>query len=200
MGINRLKGLGVHDIQALAVISEEEMKPLCEKYGVEWCFYKNQPLGEKKNFGLSVALQKDFDYLIEIGSDDVLKNEYLNFFPWNLPVMRMSDFLILDSKTKACRRISGKIPKYGTGIAIRKDCLPEKIWHDKATKGLDNSLMMRMAVNGVMQKWFKSEEPLSIDIKSDVNIWKFTPVGKKYPIQKALSGLSEPEIEMIMTC
>jgi hypothetical protein len=198
MGISRLRGLGIHEIEALAIISEDEMKPLCEKYGIEWCFYKNQPLGEKKNYGLSQALKKDFDYLIEVGSDDLLKNDYLTFFPWNLPVMSLSDFLIMDSLTGNCRRISGKVVKFGTGRAIRKDVLPEKIWHDKATKGMDNTVMIRLAINGVIQKWFKSDEPLSIDIKSEVNIWHFSKSqGKKYPTEKALIGLSVGEINAI---
>lgn len=35
-------------IEALAVISEETMIPLCEKYGIRWVFYKNEPVGERK--------------------------------------------------------------------------------------------------------------------------------------------------------
>jgi len=197
MGIARLRGLGIHKIEALAIISEDSMKPLCEKYGIEWCFYKNDPLGEKKNYGLSVALEKDFDYLIEIGSDDVLKNEFLNLYTWDFPVMRLRDFMIMDSVTGNCRLITGKIPKYGTGVAIHKDALPRKIWHDKAQKGLDNALMLRMAINGQVQKWFKSDKPLSLDIKSEVNIWAYNKVGEKYPTELALAGLSTQEIAAI---
>lgn len=198
MGINRLRGAGIHEIEALAIISEDEMKPLCEKYNIHWCFYKNEPLGEKKNFGLKEALKMDFDYLIEMGSDDILKNEYLTFFPWDIPVMSLSDFLIMDSTTGHCRRISGKILKFGTGRAIRKDVLPEKIWHDKAKRGLDNTLMFRMAINGVTQKWFNSVEPLSIDLKSEVNIWSYRRTqGKRYPKEKALQGLSLNELNAI---
>src|SRR6478752_4031551 len=77
MGIDRLRKTGLFPIEAFAVISEESMIPLCEKYNIDYCFYKNEPLGEKKNFGLTEAYKKEWDYLVEIGSDDLLKNEYL---------------------------------------------------------------------------------------------------------------------------
>lgn len=198
MGINRLRESGIHEIEAFAVISEEEMKPLCDRYGIEYCFYKNLPLGEKKNFGVSQLLKKDFDYMVEIGSDDVLKTEFLNLYSWDLPVMKLSDFIILDSETLECRRLSGRIPKYGTGRAFSKEVLTNvKLWPDKSNRGLDSSSMMAIAISGYTQKWFKSEEPLSIDIKSEVNIWGFQKTGKKYPLEKALKGLSEEEIEAI---
>lgn len=199
MGINRLKKVGIHQVSAFAVISEEEMIPLCKKYGIEYCFYKNYPLGEKKNYGLSQAMKIDFDYLVEIGSDDLLKNDFLSLYSWNLPVMKLADFIILDSETLKCKRLSGSIPKYGTGRAIHKDVLKDlKLWPDKANRGLDNSSMMRLAVAGVTQQWFKSEEPLSIDIKSEVNIWSYeSSGGHSYPLEKALRGLSEQEIESI---
>jgi hypothetical protein len=73
LGIQRLRRS--FNVEALAVISEEEMKPLCEKYGVHWVMYKNEPLGEKKNYGLRKAKEFDFEYLMEIGSDDKLSVE-----------------------------------------------------------------------------------------------------------------------------
>lgn len=198
MGIDRLRKLGIHEVSGFAVISEEEMKPLCDRYGIEYCFYKNLPLGEKKNYGVNQLLKKDFDYMVEIGSDDILKNEFLTLYPWNIPVMKLADFIIMDSETLECRRISGKIPKYGTGRAISRNVLETvKLWPEKSNKGLDNSLMMAISIAGYPIKWFKSEEPISIDIKSEVNIWPFSNVGKKYPLEKALLGLSEVEIEAI---
>lgn len=200
MGIKRLQAQGVHEVSALAVISEDEMKPLCEQYGIDYCFYKNHPLGEKKNFGVQQALKKDFDYLVEIGSDDILKNEFLSLYTWGThDVFGLNDFIILNSEDGECRRLSGKNMKYGTGRAIRKECLTVKLWHDKASRGLDNSAMIALAVNGFTTRRFSNEEPLSIDIKSEVNIWGFSGIGKRYPIEKALRGLSVCEIESIQS-
>src|SRR5688572_14122986 len=79
MGIKRLQNysLSFH-VAPFAVISEESMIPLCERYGVEWCMHENLPLGAKKNFGLSQLRDKDFDFMMEIGSDDLILGELLN--------------------------------------------------------------------------------------------------------------------------
>lgn len=199
MGIARLRELGIHEINALAVISEEEMKPLCEKYGIEYCFYKNYPLGEKKNFGITQALKKDFDYLVEIGSDDLLKNEFLNFYRWDKHVMGLNDFIIINSETGACRRLSSHISSFGTGLSIRKDVIEKcgDLWHPDKNRGMDRSVCYTLAKNGFMEHRFSRVEPLSIDIKSDVNISPYSFIGTKYPIEKAFDGLSIQEIEAI---
>ncbi len=80
MGINRLKRSGLYHIDSLVVISEQSMVPLCKKHGIDYVFYKNEPLGEKKNFGLTQAFKKSWDYLIELGSDDLLKNELFEIY------------------------------------------------------------------------------------------------------------------------
>jgi hypothetical protein len=56
------------------------MIPLCQKYGIEFLMYENIPLGKKKNAGLDVVIKKDFDYLIELGSDDIICNELLDYY------------------------------------------------------------------------------------------------------------------------
>lgn len=86
------------------------MIPLCKKYDIDFCFYKNQPLGEKKNYGLSVAMEKSgWDYLIEIGSDDVLKTEILEAYKPlidnSVDFFGIKNFYYLDSETGECRRL-----------------------------------------------------------------------------------------------
>src|SRR5690348_6599448 len=80
VGLNRLKTHPCFDIDILAVISEESMIPLCEKYGVKWVMSENRPLGRKKNNGLQEARKFEFDYLMEIGSDDLVLNELLDWY------------------------------------------------------------------------------------------------------------------------
>jgi hypothetical protein len=103
MGLNRLKKSGKFEVQFLAVISEESMIPLCEKYGVEWVMHENLPLGRKKNFGLREALKRDFDYLVELGSDDLIKDELLELyrphFEKRVSMIGMTSFAFIDSKT-----------------------------------------------------------------------------------------------------
>ncbi len=120
MGINRLKKR--FPLETMAVISEESHIALCNKYGINWTFYKNDPLGEKKNHGLNEAMKLKWDYLIEIGSDDLVKNELIEKY---LPLMGKyemfgtKDSVIINSETGQCNRLKSDTP-YGLGRCISR--------------------------------------------------------------------------------
>jgi hypothetical protein len=200
MGLNRLKKLGKFPMEFFAVISEESMIPLCEKYGVDWCIHKNHPIGEKKNYGVSQSLKKEWDYMIEIGSDDLLKNEFLDVYSWDAPVLGLNDVILINTVTGACKKLSSKISRYGIGRAISRVAIEKcgNIWHESLSRGLDNSSCARLAVNGFGEKRISCPEPVAIGLKSDVNIWPYSATfGGKYPLEKALSGLSSEEVNAL---
>lgn len=204
MGISRLRKKQP-DLQAFAVISEESMIPLCEKYGVDWCMYKNDPLGEKKNYGLTQAMKKEFDYLIEIGSDDLLKDEFLELYPFTHSVYGLRDFAVIDTETGECRRQNDRHAQFGLGRAISKTALEYarcadgmyRLWSDKISHGLDNNSNFFLCKKGFLPKRVSAPEPVAIDLKSAVNLWPFSRVGSEYPIDLALEGLSIDEVQAI---
>lgn len=204
MGLNRLRKIKGYDINVLAVISEEEMIPLCEKYNVNWVMHLNTPLGRKKNFGLKHALKFDWEYLIEIGSDDLLKDEILDLYKPYLgkaPVIGLTSLCFINSEDLACRFYSSR-SGFGAGRAIQRKVIEKMgtLWKDHLTHGLDNSSTFAMARYGFMERRIQAKKPLVIDIKSEVNIWKFKEfLGTDYPLEDALNGLSEEEINAI-TC
>lgn len=202
MGLDRLrKNFGT---KAFAVISEDSMKPLCKKYRVDYCIHENEPLGLKKNFGLQVALKRhSFDYIIEIGSDDLLKNEIMEVYPWEFSFMGLKSFIQMNSVDGACRKWSLKDGGFGVGRAIRRDVLESlineegrlQLWSDNYNKRLDGVSVMRMGMIGAGQRSFESLEPVAIDVKSDQNIWPFdSKSGEPYDFAKAISGLSYQEV------
>lgn len=202
MGICRLRKLGMFPIQAFAVISEESMIPLCEKYDIRWKMYKNEPLGEKKNFGISEALKLDWDYLIEIGSDDVLKDEYLEAIK---PELGKRDFfginhvIYINSEDGACRRFATR-HSFGMGRVMSRKLIETvgKLWDDKKDRGMDNGSNFKIQRVGFLDKQIRTTYPLGIDIKSAVNIWPFNYLtGAEYTLEEALNGLSDQEIEAI---
>jgi hypothetical protein len=199
MGLNRMKRSGLMPMEFFAVISEQTMIPLCEKYGVEWCMHENLPLGAKKNYGLSQAMKKDFDYLVEIGSDDLLKNEFLSLYDWDRDVMALADFIMLNTEDGECRKLSKRDAYYGVGRAISKKALSSlsSLWTDKLNHGLDNQSTFALARKGFLEKRVSSPEPVAIDLKSAVNIWPFERKGVEYPLEKALEGLSVEEVTAI---
>jgi len=199
MGMQRLQKVPGFHVELFAVISEESMIPLCDKYGVKWTMFHNHPLGAKKNHGVKGALKYDFEYLIEVGSDDLLKNEILNLYQWNSPVIGLMDFTLLNTEDGACKRITTNIPKYGAGRAIQRYVIEStKLWEDSRSRGMDNSSSISLGRAGFIQRGVRSENPVAIALKSDVNLWSYKSIpGEKYSIEKALEGLSDQEVNAI---
>jgi len=205
LGINRMRKHPDYDIQVLAVISEESMIPLCEKYGVNCFMYKNEPLGEKKNFGLSKAKEFDFEYLMEIGSDDLILNELLDDYKnyiGKYDFFGINDAAYINSETGDCRRLMSNNSTYGAGRMIHRRILEAsnwKLWNDNLSKGMDNNSILSLLRKGIGYKKVKPMAfPGVVDVKSDVNIWKFNYyLGQPYDISEILSRLSKEEIEMM---
>lgn len=201
MGIDRLRKSGLFPIEAFAVISEESMKPLCEKYGIGYCFHENLPVGRKKNFGLTEAMKLKWDYLVEIGSDDVLKNEYLEVIANNLghPFVSINHFIYLNSEDGVCRRHRTS-NSFGLGRMFKRNVFERigaNIW-EPVNLGLDKSSLFFLGRNGILEKRIRCENPVAIDIKSGINIWPFNYlVGERHELEKTLEGLSEEEITAI---
>lgn len=206
MSINRLRSLGVHEIDCVAVISEASMIEICERHGIKWCMHENLPLGRKKNYGLTHAMRFDFDHLIEIGSDDVLKNDFLTVYdPWwgKRDILGMTQFVMMNSENGECRLWNHSNGTFGAGRSISRVALESckeldgyKLWSDGINRGLDNDSTFRLAEKGFLEKRVKTDIPLLIDIKSSENInrYDFTPGGTTYEYAKAISGLSYEEV------
>lgn len=125
MGLNRLKRAGLYPVETLAVISEKSMIPLCKKYGIDYTMYKNEPVGEKKNHGLTEAFKKKWDYLIELGSDDLLKTELLELYRPHLgtrELLGINHFCYINSEDGNCRRMTSDT-SFGLGRAISREAL-----------------------------------------------------------------------------
>lgn len=200
-GIDRLRGHPDFDIDALAVISEKEMESLCDQYAIRYVTHPNLPLGKKKNFGLNACEKLPFDYLMEIGSDDLVLNDLLDAYrpligKWDFFGVR--DIAYVDSVTGACRRYTSSKSTYGAGRMISRKALQMvnwKLWRDDLNKGMDNNSVMNLAKAGVFYKFIPlSEYPMVIDVKSKDNIWPFNHLlGNEYSLSEAIKRLSETE-------
>lgn len=130
IGLQRLKAYDPDRfrVSALAVISETEMIPLCEKYGIKWLMHENKPLGKKKNAGLNEAFKYDWDYLIELGSDDLVRNELLDlyepFMKQGLPLMGMKNIVFLNSENGEARQYDSA-EVYGLGRCMSRKMLEQ---------------------------------------------------------------------------
>ena len=179
---------------------DSENKALLKEAGYIIYEYKNEPLGEKKNAGIKEALKLDFDYLVEINSDDVVKDSLLYLYKKDmekgLPFLGVINFAFLNSKNGECKHMNGRT-LYGIGRAYRKDILFE-MWPNELNRGMDNWSEFNLQQKGILPKTYRTESPLGIDIKSDNNIWKWDEVkGEEIDRDVVLDGLSDKEIELI---
>lgn len=144
MGLERLRSRSRFPIECFAVISEESMIGLCEKYNIKYTFYKNEPLGGKKNHGLTEAMKLEWDYLIEIGSDDLVKDELIEIYSKYAGKYEMfgsKDAVIIDSETGRCRRLQSDTV-YGLGR-----CISRKIF-EKFCYGVSCFMLEGVATRG----------------------------------------------------
>lgn len=249
LGLQRLKAYDPDRfrISALAVISEESMIPLCEKYSVHYVMHENHPLGKKKNAGLNECFKYEWDYLIELGSDDLLRSDLLDIYdPYmkqGVPLMGMKDLIFYNSETGEARNYN-TADVFGMGRAMSRKMLQHvtrsveceiledfigndgqynkgkqeyihvdnlaswerasfvkplgnmtyHLWRDTINQGLDQNSSYYLMQRGVPLRHIRVSEPMGMDIKSSVNIWKYNPnLGSEYDVKKFLDHCSEEE-------
>ena len=80
-GIERLKREN-KDIEFVpfAVYSGKAEGDLLEKYKVRSLKFSNEYLGHKKNAGLKELMKLDWDYMLEIGSDDIISSKLIEMY------------------------------------------------------------------------------------------------------------------------
>lgn len=193
------------DIEVLAVISEPEMIPLCDRFHVKYIMHENFPLGLKKNAGLQEAKKFDFDFMMEIGSDDLILDDlfesYKKFFV-KYDFFGINDAAYINAENLDCCRLQSPAV-FGAGRVISRKALELvnfNIW-SKQQKGMDKVGINVLYAAGV--KYWQIppiDYPLVVDIKSPVNIWPFRDfkkLGVRYDINEIYSRISEQEVNAI---
>lgn len=80
-GLERIKRQH-KDIEFLpfAVYSNKPEGDLLKKYGVRSLKFSNKYLGRKKNAGLKELMKLEWDYLLELGSDDLISGKLIDLY------------------------------------------------------------------------------------------------------------------------
>lgn len=116
-------------LSVLCVGSESSMEVLCKQYGFAYTHFKNDDLGAKKNHGLSEAMKiKGWQYLLELGSDDLIKNElltlYKSLFEAKVMYFCPSSIAFLNSADGSCRKYKSDTV-FGAGRIFHRSVLQE---------------------------------------------------------------------------
>ena len=148
--------------------------------GFEVFEYKNNPLGEKHNAGIIHAMQYEFDYLMNINSDDILNTKLIDLYKEDIenqtPFFGINDLYIFD-------KVSGRmvlLPDYndsmcmGAGRMIHRTVLEKlngKIYTPELANGLDTNSRKNIENAGFKEKCLKTDlTPYALDIKTWCNI------------------------------
>lgn len=167
------------------IVSEAEAATMVLKYGFDFIYHTNLPLGAKKNAGLSYVMEKyKFDYLMEIGSDDIIKNEYLDFLAPHMAAeiqqITPHDAWFIDTNTgKTAYWLTQKV--IGLGRCIHYNALAKfeksnyRLWLPDLNKGMDTCSWQQLLIKGIKNTLVSTNAIYTLDIKSDVNINTITP-------------------------
>ncbi|ULB45240.1 tetratricopeptide repeat protein [Limnospira fusiformis KN01] len=157
----------------------------------EYYNYSNQPLSNKFNFGCKMLREIDFDYVIILGSDDIIDNNVFMIYDENMAqnfdIIGMLDVYLFDLKNLKAYYWGGypkESPRFGESIGMGR-CLSKKIvenlnyqlWEDGLNKSLDYSMMKRIKslpqdIN-ISSNFFRIKGVgVACDIKSKNNITK----------------------------
>ena len=194
------------NIEVLCVVSEQWAKVEAFKNGFKYVEAPNECLGTKMNIGVKEAMTMKFDYLMNLGSDDIITEDlfksYESCFKNSEPVFGGTRLTFVDSQSKELRTFDYKI-MIGAGRCIRKDILETVLrndtMYDKIQIGLDMNSLKRFNA----YKQIEIENPFNsiYDIKSEVNLWNWEVMSHKadkIEFERGVEGLSTEQIDSIL--
>jgi|GEM_PF-2181948 len=185
---------GVLDLHLVAVGSEgAASRDLAEQHGFVYLEQANSPLGAKWNRGMEAVRACGADAMVVVGSDDLLNAELFAIYARRLTqgdlFVGLADSYFWDLASRRLALWHGYPPPrrgepIGLGRLIHRDLLAEmdwQPWEDGLERGLDRSMMFKLAPLLENQAWLDRMTVLScrqgdiapVDVKTDENMWGF---------------------------
>jgi len=148
-------------------------------------FADNKPLGEKKNTGLSQALELDWDYYMDMGSDDIftcrlweLLEDCIECREVYFGLRNLHVFEIYSGRAKYVPGYHinklDKVAPIGPGRCIRRDVVENffPLW-PAINQGLDSSSDLKLQEAGIEPVLIDSDEAVMCDVKTNVHLWPY---------------------------
>jgi len=147
--------------------------------GYDYYIYKNRPLGEKKNEGLRYSFRFDWDYLLEMGSDNILNNQVWDIYRdhWGEDMFGFLNLHIYDIYSKEMVELMDWNDDmcFGAGRMIRRDicedCFP--LWDWELNDSLDTMSRKKILACGYNETAIWNDDPMVLDMKSNTQISPF---------------------------
>jgi hypothetical protein len=187
-GIHHLVKNTSVEIEVIIAGSEgEQSKRMVEKHGFIYVEMPNEPLASKVNQPVLIANQLKADYVLCLGSDDIVTPElmgvYESYMRKGIDYIAVTDFYFYDTTTKRAAYWGGyrdarKGHTCGAGRLISKrlmDAWGWKPWEIQHSKVLDNSMQIKLKNTPHTSAIFSLKEKgvYALDIKSGTNMTPF---------------------------
>lgn len=176
-------------IQVFVAGSEGEIsRKLCEKWGFEYLETPNEPMGTKLNMILKYMQSFDLDYIINLGSDDLINDNvikaYLPYMEQRYDVLGVYGIYTFDLLTKKAlylhkyKKQGGHGEFMGAGRAISRKVLDHydwELWDNEQSFGtLDRAVTNKLQKFDKTKAFFLTDiNGVVIDLKSSFNIHPF---------------------------
>jgi len=191
LGLDRvqkiLKEEGI-DSDVLVISSEDYHTKAAKKRGYKVIEVENFPVGNKMNLGMQKALEYKWDYLMEMGSNNLLSNMYIRAFAAackeGFKCFGSGKFYALQSdKSKiSIFNVRGRGTFGGVGRGFRRDILEaienKKFWKEDINSGLDGSIWRNVIQPEVeknkinVRRLVNNSYPSVLDLKTGEDINK----------------------------
>jgi hypothetical protein len=172
------------EIIPLAVGSEGSVsKQLAELNGVVYHEFPNLPLGRKANHRLQMAKSLSPDYILFLGSDDIICPELLKHqieLAKDYDVIEVKDIYYYDTRSRVFVYCQGYTNhRKGEPLAVARfvntkvfDKIGWSVWNENKRRGIDSDFHKKL--NQFNRKQIKIKDRfLVLDIKTSENISKF---------------------------
>ena len=132
IGLTRLISHIPYECEVVVVGSEATSEIVANEYGFDYVHAANEPLGAKWNAGLKHVMTKDFDYMIQLGSDDLIANELFDLYK---PLFGVNDFfglsnlVFLDPLNKKAKSFIYEVEVMGAARCFSKSMLSKTVYN-----------------------------------------------------------------------
>lgn len=188
-GIHELEK--IKEIELITIISGSERdvsKNMVEKHDFIYIEIPNQPLAEKVNAPLKIAKELNIDYVLCLGSDDIIHPDlmlkYIEIMKKGIDFIGVLDFYFYDTTSKKSAYWAGyREPRRlnhtcGAGRILSKNLLNKwdwSVWENRHNHILDDSMQKKLLSTPHTSEFFrlKDFDLYGLDIKSTTNMTPF---------------------------
>lgn len=157
--------------------------------------YANLPVSDKQNMGIQAALSHDWEYLMNLGSDNILSNDYWRTFYPHLrneaDVVQMKNVVFYDCITD--KYVEAVCNLVGAGRLIRRELVETTIeeigyfYTPGFNSGMDTISMRNFTTANRYAKIKTIEGSYCLDIKTTTNINMYDEITRASQKTKSIS-------------